>query len=46
VVELFTGDFIPDYEEPSDPSDNLTAEEQSWVQEYGEPELEEMIESE
>jgi RHS repeat-associated protein len=46
IVELFTGDFIPDYEEPSDPSDELTAEEQAWIQEYGEPDLEEMIDSE
>lgn len=46
AVELFTGDFIPDYEEPSDPGDELTADEQASIRDYGEPELEEMIDSE
>jgi len=29
LVEVFTGDFIPDYEEPADPADVLTADEQA-----------------
>jgi hypothetical protein len=45
LVELFTGDFIPDYEEPNDPADMLTADEQAWIKEYGEPDLEETIKS-
>jgi hypothetical protein len=46
LVEVFTGDFIPDYEEPTDASDVLSADEHAWIKEYGEPDLEEMIERE